>query len=400
MAKRLTLIILAIAVFTAGIYVGVRRPGFLGMKESTPTRPGDEPKIELVVAQGRLVPFGGIVSVPAPPGQRVESIFVAEGDAVVAKTTELAKLADNDLFELQVQMAAAKRSDAELEIEQKVVTAEINLRTAKAALESARLNLKQVLARKDQDIVAKQIEAARQKLERMRQLAQDSQTANLISEQDLDDQAILLDKSEYDRQLGEISLQHARETAELAVRNAELNVVSAQRSLDLANQLRTGNKSLQLAESIAQTQLANSRMIAPVDGTVLKIFVKSGEAAMNAPLMQIGNLARMECVAEVNDRMVRQVRIGQRATIKSAALPHDLSGVVRHIGRVVGSSTLPNPSPLAMVDTKTVEVHIEIDPADVAEASSFVHLQATVEIDPATTPNSPDGSVARINENR
>jgi HlyD family secretion protein len=362
--------------------------------------PGNQPKIELIVAQGRVAPWGGVVNVPVAPGQRVESLLVAEGDNVVAGQTELAKMTGTDLLDLQVQMAAARRSDAELEIEQKIVTAEIGLRSAEAARDTARLNLDQVRARKDQEIAAKQIESARQKLERMRQLAGDPQTANLISQQELEDQALLLEKAQYETQLGEIQMRQASQTAELALQNAEMNVESARKSLELARQLRSGNKSLVLAETIAKTQLDNSRIIAPIDGTVLRIFVKPGEAAVNTPLLQIGNVARMECIAEVNDRIARQVRAGQHATIKSPALPRDLNGIVRHISRMVGNSTLPNPSPLAMVDIKTVDVHIEIDPADVAVASSVVNLQATVEIDPGTTPADSESSVARSTSSR
>ncbi len=400
MAKRLSLIVLVIAIFTSGLYLGLRNANFFGSSDSTSPRPGDTPKIKVIVAQGRIVPLGGIVNIPAPPGQRVESLLVAVGDSVIAGKTELAKLAGHELLELQVQMAAAKRVDAELEIDQKIVVAEINLRAAEAARDTARLTVEQLRSRKDHEIAAKQIESARQKLERMRLLSKDPQTENLVSQQDLDDQAILLEKAEYDKQRGEISLQQAQESADLSLKNSELNIESAKRSVELANQLRSGNKSLLLAESIAQVQEASSRLIAPADGIVLKIFIKPGEAAANGPIMQIGNLARMECVAEVNDRIVRQVRVGQKATIKNSALSRELVGTVRQIGRIVGNSTLPNPNPLAMVDTKSVDVHIEIDSADVAEAATLVHLQTNVEIDPGTTPTVQDGSVARTDENR
>jgi hypothetical protein len=45
-----------------------------------------------------------------------------------------------------------------------------------------------------------------------------------------------------------------------------------------------------------------------------------------------------------------------------------------------------------MVDVKTVEVQIEIDSADAAEAAQFVRLQVTVEIEP--TASAPPSSEA------
>ena len=400
MSKRLIWIVLVLAIIAAGAYVGIRNAKYFGWTTRPQTTPGEIPAIEFVVAQGRLTPAGGIVSIPAPPGQRIDSILVNEGDPVTAGSTELARLAGRDLLELQVQMATAKTSDAQLEIEQKIVAAEINLRAAEAARETARLQLEQVRSRADQIIAEKQIEAARRKLERMQQLADDPQTKNLISQQEIDDQKILLEKADNDRRQGDIALRNAIESAELMVKNADLNVQSATRSFELANQLRNGNQSLALAESIAQAQLNGSKLIAPISGTVLKIFVRPGEASVNAPLMQLGDLTKMECVAEVNDRIVSQVHVGQRALIKSPALPRDLAGTVRRIGRIVGNGTLANPSPLAMVDTKTVDVRIEIDANDAAAAAAFVHLQATVEIDPRTAPTGPETPVAQSGDPR
>lgn len=401
MAKQLSIIVLVIAVFASGIYLGLRNPKFFGWSEPAPPRPSESvPKIEYIVAQGRILPFGGLVSIPAPPGQRIDKLLVGVGDLVVAGQTELATLAGRDLLELQVQMAAAKRSDAELEIDQRIVAAEINLRAAQAARETAKLNVEQAHAQADHAIADKQIAAAQEKLERMKRMAEDPLTKNLVSQQDIADQQIALEKAQDDLVRGDDAVRRAQETADLALRNAELNIESAQRSLELANKMRSGNQSLTLAETVAQAQLENSRLIAPSDGNVLKVYVKPGEAAVNSPLMQIGDLSRMECVAEVNDRIVRQVHIGQRATIKSPALSRDLVGTVRQISRVVGNNTLPNPNPLALVDTKTVDVHIELDSADAGEAASFVNLQVTVEIDPGTTPADQPGSVARASGQR
>jgi ABC exporter DevB family membrane fusion protein len=213
-----------------------------------------------------------------------------------------------------------------------------------------------------------------------------------VARQQLDDQSLVLERAESDQDRGELTLRQAKETAKLALENAQLNVESAQRSLELANKLRSGNQSLALAETIAEAQWNNSRIFAPADGTVLKIFVKPGEAAVNAPLLQLGNLAQMECVAEVNERIIRQVRVGQRVKITSPALARDLSGTVRKIGRIVGGGTLPNPNPLAMVDVKTIDVHVDVDAGDVTDAASLVHLQVTVHIQPNETPAGADSA--------
>lgn len=45
-------------------------------------------------------------------------------------------------------------------------------------------------------------------------------------------------------------------------------------------------------------------------------------------------------------------------------------------------ASLPDPSPLALVDRKTIEVRIMIDDDDVASARGFSNLQVTVELAP------------------
>lgn len=387
MAQRITLLLLAIAIFAGGVFLGVRNWRWFEADVTQTAASEQSPQIESIVAQGRLLPLNGIVDIPMPPGQRLESVLVAVGDPVVAGQTELAIVEGRDMLQLQVDLAEARQADAALEIEQQITAAEINLRTAEAAHETANLNLEQLRMGTDRQIAEKQIQAARDKLERMRRLAENELTKNLISQQDIDDQSLLLEKAEADLKRADKTLEQNLEAAELAAQNARLNVESAQKSLELAQKMAGGNRSLQVARTVAEKQRDNSRIVAPSNGTVLDVFVEKGEAAVNTPLMQIGDLSQMVCIAEVNDRLVRRVQPGQRAVIKSAALTRDLNGTVRSVGRIVGSNTLPNPSPLAMVDVKTVEVQIEMDATDTAEAANFVRLQVTVEIEPsASTP--------------
>ena len=100
--------------------------------------------------------------------------------------------------------------------------------------------------------------------------------------------------------------------------------------------------------------------------------------------MQVANLEEMQCVAEVVDRLVGAVKIGQTAAITSPALDKPLSGKVVSIGRFVGQSTMQQPNPFALVDRKTVDVRIQIDDSDIDVANKLVNLQVSVEIAIAT----------------
>lgn len=86
----------------------------------------------------------------------------------------------------------------------------------------------------------------------------------------------------------------------------------------------------------------------------------------------------MECLAEVPDRLISQITIGDLAKLQSPALPRDLTGTVVEILPIVGNSSLPDPNPLALVDRESVKVRIEINEADVAIAAKLIQLQVNV----------------------
>ena len=170
----------------------------------------------------------------------------------------------------------------------------------------------------------------------------------------------------------------------MASRFAQQSRDSAKRALQSLKTLRGEERSVRLSKQIAQDRRDAARIISPVSGTVLKVFARQGDVVGNAPLMQVANLEEMQCVAEVVDRLVGAVKIGQTAAITSPALDKPLSGKVVSIGRFVGQSTMQQPNPFALVDRKTVDVRIQIDDSDIDVANKLVNLQVSVEIAIAT----------------
>ena len=374
----LTLVVVA-AAFGAGLYMGWLNPDVgRGPSANAPLRP---PEIERVVAQGRLVPYDGFVNVAGTPGARVDQLLVRENDSVAIGKTELATFVGQNLADLQVELAKSRTADVRTELEQKKLAAEINVRNARAVLESARLSLTQVSEQQDRTIDEQRIASAEQKLRRMQNLAEDIDTKNLVSVQAIESQRLDIASARNELNRALRTLEQTRDAAELAVGNATQNVASAEQSLVSASRLVDENRSSQLTESIAIEQARNSRLLAPIDGQVIKIFVKAGETIVNTPLLQLGNLQKMECVAEVNESLTRRVQPEQRVVIRSPAFARTIGGTVLTVGKVVGTPSLRDPNPLAMVDKRTVEVRIEIDSADVELARDFVNLQVAVEIE-------------------
>jgi HlyD family secretion protein len=135
---------------------------------------------------------------------------------------------------------------------------------------------------------------------------------------------------------------------------------------------------------------------APCDGTVLELFARQGERVANAPILQLGDLSQMVCVAEVHEANLKDLEVTTVAdsaadgklvpardygvTIRSAALEQDLRGKVVEVGRLIGVPALRDPNPLAQSDRRTVRVRIELDEASTAIARRFVQLQVNVTI--------------------
>jgi HlyD family secretion protein len=379
-SRFILLLVLLGIVFGGGWFAGSSNPQLLSPVATDSDEAKPEPP-QRVVAQGRIVPAGGIFNVIAPPGQLIEQVLVKESDPVVADETRLAVLAGETALGLQTELVDAQSQDAMRELDQKILAAENGLLTAKSAVETALLQQSQAEQAIDLSVAEKQISAAYAKISRLQSLAGDPDTMLYVSQSALSDQQLKIDQFRSDLDAAKRKQTAAIEAARLAVEVSEKSKDAARKSLQSLLGLRKENKSVEITQKIADDRLQKARITAPVDGTVLKVFVKNGEAISNTPLMQIGNLNEMECVAEVVDRLVGGVEIGQSVSLTSPALSREIRGTVSNIGRFVGKGTMLAPSPLALVDRKTVDVRIKINAEDVELASKLVNLQVDVEID-------------------
>ncbi len=349
-----------------------------------------------VYAQGRILPAAGIINVVAPPGQRIAAILVSEGDQVVGGETELATFAGQPKLQTQVELAESQGEDALRELEQQIMAAEGQVKLAEKQVTAAELQLE--MARADQllKIKEQQLQAANEKLDRLRQLEKDPVTRIYVSRDAIFDQELALAEADSQLNLAQQQQQQAIDTAELNRESAELAWQQARSALRQLVDLRNENRTLQLTQKLARQAAREGELIAPADGTVLRVFGKPGEAMVQTPLMQIGDLSKLTCQAEVVDRLIPSVAIGQAVSITSPALNQPISGRISHIGRVVISGLMNDPNPLAMVDKRVVEVTISIDEVDANVAERLINLQVTVQIhtEPSTATTTGDVALA------
>jgi HlyD family secretion protein len=134
----------------------------------------------------------------------------------------------------------------------------------------------------------------------------------------------------------------------------------------------------QLARARAEADMAVVR--SPLKGRVLDIFARAGERVGPDGIAEIAETEQMYAVAEVYETDIARVRVGQRATVTSPALPQALDGAVEVIHLKVGKKDVLDTDPAARTDARVVEVEIRLE--DSRAAAGLTNLQVQVAIAP------------------
>lgn len=129
-----------------------------------------------------------------------------------------------------------------------------------------------------------------------------------------------------------------------------------------------------------RVQLERSHVRAPVDGRILAIRTWPGEMAATHGVLEMGRVDRMFAIAEVYETDISRVRIGQRAEVRSEALPAPLGGTVEAIHGMVRKKDEIGTDPAARKDARIIEVEIRLD--DPAAAAALTYLQVEVVFQP------------------
>jgi HlyD family secretion protein len=130
----------------------------------------------------------------------------------------------------------------------------------------------------------------------------------------------------------------------------------------------------------ARADLEQAVVRSPIAGRVLKVHARSGERVGDQGIAEIGRTDAMRAVAEVYETDIARIRVGQRATIASPALPHPIGGTVERIGDLVGKLDILGTDPVARTDARVVEVEIKLD--DSATVAGMTNLQVEIAFDP------------------
>src|SRR6266542_351067 len=302
--------------------------------------------LEDIVVRGRLEPSEGVYELAAfsiAPTTAIGEILVSEGQTVAKG---------------QIVATLPSRAQAAAGVE-----------TAKAAL-----------------VVAER------RLELTRRPYKDS----VISAQQATVQARIADVGLAESQLGRGELLHqrgvtsdeAREIRRAELSRAQARLEEARAQLQAITEVPS--REIMLAEAEvgaararlqgAMEELALTEIRSPVDGVVLKIRAKSGELVSHRQIMDIGNINVPKIIAEVDERLIPNLRLGQSVRISLRGQHGEWHGTISRIGNVVLAQMRPSADTVTGTGGRIVEVEAALSNANglprVAGLELLVRIQA------------------------
>jgi HlyD family secretion protein len=277
----------------------------------------------LAVAPGRVEPPSGIIKVAAPTIGVVSKVLVKAGDTVFAGEPMIL-LNDDDV---QARYMAAESSAAmrkRLRDEQSVTGKAADRRRAEDAIAAA-------------------------------------ETAVFEAQAAVDSAAIEA------RTNGGSGVELADARAALTRAKNELaNRQNAYRGIDAPlptpNEAQTVSARGDLA--FTRANLEKLKIRAPIDGTVLQVNIHAGELAAPTalqPVLLIANLSTLNVRAELDERDVAEIKVGQAVSIRAPAYADkEFAGTVASIAPLVEPSRLTSRATGSRTDVDAVEVLVKL----------------------------------------
>jgi HlyD family secretion protein len=144
-------------------------------------------------------------------------------------------------------------------------------------------------------------------------------------------------------------------------------------------------ESAQKSVDRVRAKLEFATVRAPEKGQVVKIFGREGEGLGSQPLLQIADTEQMYVNAEVYETDLQRVKVGQKVTMDSAALPQELHGEVEKVLWTVAREGLRSLDPTSPSDLRVVAVKVRLDKAEVVRfrdmLTRLINLQVDVYIE-------------------
>ncbi len=133
------------------------------------------------------------------------------------------------------------------------------------------------------------------------------------------------------------------------------------------------------------TDLVNTELRAPIDGTVLRLNARVGERPdEDRGILELADSDRMEVLLEVYESDIDRVRLGQRGTLTSenGGFSGTLAGTVSRISPQVRQREVLSTDPTRDADARIVEVRLRLDPDDARRVRDLTGLKVIARLEP------------------
>jgi HlyD family secretion protein len=305
-----------------------------------------------IVSRGRLEPKAGIFSVAAfsiAPTVALGDVLVVEGQTV-KKGDVVATLRNRDEAQAVLENAKADLTVAERRLEQ----------VRRPYKDSTVTALEATVRAREADLAL---------AEAQRRRGDVLYHGGVASEETRDMRVA-------DVARGQATLEEARARlqAETEVAETDIQVAEAQLAAARAH-LRSAQSEVELTE-----------IRAPTDGVVLKIHAKAGELASRGPIMDIGDIAAPKIVAEVDERLVPRLRLGQRVRVSIRGDDREWPATISKIGSEILSQVRAPADAVTGAGDRIVEVEATFAASEELPRVAGLEMLVRIEVSPASKP--------------
>ena len=282
---------------------------------------------------------------------RIQAERVREIEAQRATIARLEAALENARLEYQRYQSLYKAGAISVSLRD---SKNLVLQTAREQLAEARANLQRIKSSKEQQLAQEQANLQRIQSSKQQQLAQEQANLERI-------------KSSLQQQINQ-----GKATLESIAEVRPVDVVVAQTEVNRAV----------AAMNRAEADLKQAYVRSPQSGQIFDIHTRPGEKVSNEGIAEIGQTSTMYAVVEVYQSDVNKIRLGQEVELLADAVPGKLNGIVDQIGLQILRQNVVNSDPSTNIDSRIIEVHVQLDDESSEKAARFTKLQvkAVVEI--------------------
>jgi multidrug resistance efflux pump len=328
-AIRITIGVAALCAIAVMAKMLTSSPSVSAMRDTQFDRQQDAGQV-VVACPGRIEGRSDTIAVGAATDGVVQSVQVREGQ----KVDKGAVLAEIGCSDLQSALAIA-RSEAE-------------------SVKQARARLLRGSRPEEREAAAQKVLAARAEVEH--KSAEFNRASQLADAAAISKAA--LDQARRDNDVAEAELKQA-------IRNEQL--VDAPPTDEDAAKADADLKAADDRIRMAQEKISKCTVVAPVQGTILRVDLRQGESFSTVaprPLFMIADLSARRVRAEVDERDISRVHVGQKAILTSEAYPGGhFDGTLARIASVMGRKTIDTGNPVDKSDRDILEALVDLQPS-------------------------------------